>query len=51
MDERGLWKLFYETGLPEVWLCIAGTRQASPQAGEEPARTAFRGEREPAREV
>lgn len=40
MDERGLWKLFCETGLPEVYLAIAGERQEY-FLWEEPARTAF----------
>ena len=42
MDELGLWELFCKTGLPEVWLLIAGQRQARSDGGEELARTAFR---------
>ena len=26
MDERGLWELFYKTGLPEAYLAVAGRR-------------------------
>ena len=36
MDERGLWELFFATGLPEVYLALA------EQNREEPAETAFR---------
>ena len=36
MDERGLWELFFATGLPEVYLALAGRDR------EEPAETAFR---------
>ena len=41
MDERGLWELFCRTGLPEVYLAIAGNRQEW-FLWEEPAKTAFR---------
>ncbi|MCI9156945.1 MAG: hypothetical protein HFF44_08425 [Lawsonibacter sp.] len=41
MDERGLWELFCRTGLPEVYLAIAGERQACDSRAE-PAKTAFR---------
>ncbi len=40
MDERGLWELFCRTGLPEVYLAIAGERQEYFQ-WEEPVKTAF----------
>lgn len=40
MDERGLWELFYRTGLPEAWLAIAGEREEC-LTWEEPAKTAF----------
>ena len=36
MSEQGLWELFFATGLPEVYLALAG------QGREEPAETAFR---------
>jgi len=38
MDERGLWELFRETGLPEVYLALAERRA---EQREEWARTAF----------
>jgi len=38
MDERGLWELFCETGLPEVYLALAERRSMQR---EEWARTAF----------
>ena len=41
MDERGLWELFYETGLPAAWLALAGEREERFQQREELARTAF----------
>lgn len=41
MDERGLWELFCKTGLPEVWLAIAGGREEQFQQQEELAKTAF----------
>ena len=40
MDERGLWELLNKTGLPEVYLAIAGNRQEW-FLWEEPAKTAF----------
>ena len=39
MDERGLWELFFATGLPEVYLALAERDQE--KAGE-PVLTAFR---------
>jgi len=42
MDERGLWELFRETGLPEVYLALAGQREEQLSQREELARTAFR---------
>lgn len=39
MDERGLWSLFFATGLPEAYLAIVTCRQEEPQ--EQPAKTAF----------
>ena len=32
MDERGLWNLFFATGLPLVWLTIRGLEQEEAQA-------------------
>ncbi len=45
MDERGLWHLFWKTGLPEAYLAIAGQRQEEREERELPARTAFRPQR------
>jgi len=42
MDERGLWELFCRTGLPEVYLALAGRREERSARGEELAKTAFR---------
>lgn len=42
MDERGLWKLFFATGLPAVYLAAAGQRQEDRLRREEPVKTAFR---------
>ncbi|MCI9671218.1 MAG: hypothetical protein HFF49_06630 [Lawsonibacter sp.] len=41
MDERGLWKLFCETGLPAAWLAVVGQRREEEARREEPVRTAF----------
>lgn len=41
MDERGLWELFFITGLPEAWLALAGEREKRSQQREELAKTAF----------
>ena len=46
MDERGLWHLFWKTGLPEAYLAIAGQRMEEQMERELPARTAFRSRRE-----
>ncbi len=46
MDERGLWRLFWNTGLPEAYLAIAGQRLEEQEERELPARTAFRPRRE-----
>ena len=42
MDERGLWMLFFATGLPEAYLAIAGQREEHFSRWEQPAKTAFR---------
>ena len=43
MDEEGLWRLFFETGLPQVYLAIAGERAARAAPPLWAAdRTAFR---------
>ena len=41
MDERGLWNLFFATGLPQAYLAIAGLRREERQDWELPARTAL----------
>ena len=41
MDERGLWKLFCETGLPAAWLALSGEREERSRQREELAETAF----------
>ena len=42
MEERGLWRLFFATGLPEVYLAVAGQRLEENARWKELARTAFR---------
>ena len=49
MEEMGLWRLFFATGLPEAYLAIRGTRSGAEDMPELPARTAFRSEKEPVR--
>lgn len=44
MDERGLWKLFFATGLPEAYLAISNMRSEPEVKMELPAKTAFRPE-------
>lgn len=41
MDEAGLWRLFFLTGLPEVYLAAKGEEGARQAAEYEPALTAF----------
>ena len=41
MDERGLWELFCQTGLPAAWLAMTGQRQENEKRREEPVKTAF----------
>ena len=41
MDERGLWELFCKTGLPAVWLALAGEREERSRQREELAISAF----------
>lgn len=48
MDERGLWHLFWKTGLPEAYLAVIGQRLEDEREQELPARTAFRPRREEA---
>lgn len=41
MDESGLWRLFFLTGLPEVYLAIRGGEQERANLDGQPALTAF----------
>lgn len=41
MDEQGLWRLFFQTGLPQAYLAIAGQRLEERDEREQPAKTAF----------
>lgn len=41
MDEEGLWRLFFLTGLPEAWLALRGAGEERPMPEREPAMTAF----------
>ena len=43
MDERGLWRLFFITGLPEAYLAIRGERNAKKTLPDLPSKTAFSG--------
>ncbi|MCF2660526.1 hypothetical protein [Pseudoflavonifractor phocaeensis] len=43
MDERGLWRLFFITGLPEAYLAIRGERDAKKALPDLPSKTAFSG--------
>jgi hypothetical protein len=42
MDQAGLWKLFFATGLPEAYLALRG-EQDECEMFCQPAKTAFRG--------
>lgn len=41
MNERGLWELFFATGLPAAYLAAAGQRQEHESRWDEPVKTAF----------
>lgn len=41
MNERGLWELFFATGLPEAYLAAALQRRENESRWEEPVKTAF----------
>ena len=43
MDERGLWKLFFDTGLPEAYLAIRGEQKKESSVPDLPSKTAFGG--------
>lgn len=40
MDEAGLWRLFFQTGLPEAWLALRG-REAEQEQEQVQAVPAF----------
>ena len=44
MDEEGLWRLFFATGLPQAYLAAAGERELRERLSHswEEDRTAFR---------
>lgn len=41
MDETGLWRLFFATGLPEAYLAVQGDRAERREEAGPPAKTAF----------
>lgn len=41
MDEEGLWRLFFHTGLPEVWMALRAAQEERCVPEDEPAMTAF----------
>lgn len=41
MDQAGLWRLFFLTGLPEAYLALRGEEQQRRTREYELARTAF----------
>jgi hypothetical protein len=43
MEEAGLWRLFFATGLPEAYLAVRGTQQAKQEVFQQAAKTAFQG--------
>ena len=51
MDERGLWKLFFATGLPEAYLAIRGERKEKLPVPVLPSRTAFGGAEHTLRQI
>ena len=50
MEEQGLWKLFFLTGLPEAWLALRGLGKEQAER-EAPALTAFAGSEEGGKEA
>ena len=46
MDEEGLWRLFFFTGLPEAYLAVQSVREEKLRLWEDMARTAFHPARE-----
>lgn len=51
MDERGLWKLFFATGLPEAYLAIRGERKKEDFVPDLPSKTAFSWARSKLRQI
>lgn len=51
MDERGLWKLFFATGLPQAYLAIRGEALERDCPPRPQAKTAFAPGRGPARQI
>ena len=51
MDEKGLWSLFFATGLPEAYLALRGEQEEKEELAQLPARTAFRPEDPAARQI
>ena len=47
MEESGLWRLFFATGLPQAYLALRGLEEEREQLAEQPAMTAFGADREP----
>ena len=41
MNEAGLWRLFFLTGRPEIWLALRGEAQSRRNSEKEPVMTAF----------
>lgn len=46
MEEAGLWRLFFATGLPQAYLALRGLEEEREQP-DQPAMTAFGADREP----
>ena len=51
MDERGLWRLFFATGLPEAYLAIRGERRKEQALPDLPSKTAFGGTKPKLRQI
>ena len=51
MGERGLWKLFFATGLPEAYLAIRGERKKENFVPDLPSKTAFGGAEHTPRQI
>ena len=51
MEEAGLWRLFFVTGLPEAYLALRGQEEEQAFRKQQMAMTAFFGKKEPKQEV